>query len=64
MNKKSIPEYLINDHEFINTFIERMGTFSKGDDPSEFLTRFKITAWELIPYWRKRNTKAALFQEL
>ena len=31
-NKKSIPEYLINDHGFINTLIERMGTFSEGDD--------------------------------
>ena len=44
-NKKSIPEYLINDHGFINTLIERMGTFSKGDDPNKFLTRFKTTAW-------------------
>ena len=63
-NKKSIPKYLINDHRFINTFIERMGTFSEGDDPSEFLTRFKTTAWELVPYWRERNTEAALFREL
>ena len=43
-NKKSIPKYLINNHGFINTLIERMGTFSKGDDPNEFLTRFKTTA--------------------
>ena len=42
-NKKSILEYLINDHGFINTFIERMSTFSEGDDPNEFLIRFKTT---------------------
>ena len=41
-----------------------MGTFSEGDDPIEFLTRFKSTAWELVPYWRERNTEAALFREL
>ena len=41
-----------------------MGTFSKGDDFNEFLTRFKTTAWELVPYWRERNTEAALFREL
>ena len=64
MNKKSIPEYLINDHGFINTFIERMSTFSEGNDPNEFLIRFKTTAWELVSYWRKRNTEAALFREL
>ena len=64
MNKKSIPEYLINDHRFINTFIEKMGTFSKGNDSNEFLIRFKTTAWELIPYWRERNTEVALFREL
>ena len=64
MNKKSIPEYLINNHGFINTLIERMGTFSKGNDPSEFLTRFKTTAWELVLYWRERNIEAALFREL
>ena len=64
MNKKSIPEYLINNHRFINTLIERMDTFSKGDDLNEFLTRFKTTAWELVSYWRERNTKAALFREL
>ena len=63
-NKKSISEYLINDYGFINTFIERMDTFSKSDDPSEFLTRFKTTAWELVPYWRERNTKAVLFRKL
>ena len=63
-NKKSILEYLINDHGFINTLIERMGTFSKGDDSNEFLTKFKTTAWELVPYWRERNTEAALFREL
>ena len=63
-NKKSIPKYLINDHGFINTLIERMGTFSKGDDFNEFLTRFKTTAWELVPYWRERNIEAALFREL
>ena len=63
-NKKSILEYLINDHGFINTLIERMGTFSKGDDSNEFLTRFKTTAWELVLYWRERNTEAALFREL
>ena len=63
-NKKSIPEYLINDHGFINTLIERMGTFSKGDDSNKFLTRFKTTAWELVPYWRERNTEVALFREL
>ena len=57
-NKKSIPEYLINDHGFINTLIERMGTFSEGDDPNKFLTRFKTTAWELVPYWRERNTES------
>ena len=64
MNKKSIPEYLINDHGFINTLIERMGTFSEDDDPNEFLTRFKTTAWKLVLYWRERNTEAALFREL
>ena len=64
VNKKSIPEYLINDHGFINTLIERMGSFSKSDDPNEFLTRFKTTAWELVPYWRERNTEVALFREL
>ena len=41
-----------------------MGTFSEGNDPNEFLTRFKTTAWELVPYWRERNTEAALFREL
>ena len=64
VNKKSIPEYLINNHRFINTLIKRMGTFSKSNDPNEFLTRFKTTAWELVPYWRERNTEAALFREL
>ena len=64
VNKKSIPEYLINDHGFINTLIERMGTFSEGDDPNKFLTRFKTTAWELVLYWRERNTEAVLFREL
>ena len=64
VNKKSIPEYLINDHGFINTLIERMSTFSKSDDPNKFLTRFKTTTWELVPYWRERNTEAALFREL
>ena len=64
MNKKSISEYLINDHGFINTLIERMGTFSEGDDLNEFLIRFKTTAWELVPYWRERNTEVALFREL
>ena len=44
VNKKSIFEYLINNHGFINTLIERMGTFSKGDDSNKFLTRFKTTA--------------------
>ena len=64
VNKKSIAEYLINDHSFINTLIERMGTFSKGDDFNEFLIRFKTTAWELVPYWRERNIEVALFREL
>ena len=50
MNKKSIPKYLINDHGFINTFIERMGTFSEGDNSNEFLIKFKTTTWELVPY--------------
>ena len=59
-----LTEYLINDHRFINTLIERMGTFSEGDDLNKFLTKFKTTAWELVPYWRERNTEAALFREL
>ena len=64
VNKKFIFEYLINNHGFINTLIERMGTFFKDDDSNEFLIRFKITAWELVPYWRERNIEAALFREL
>ena len=63
MNKKSIPKYLINDHGFINTLIERMDTFSEGDDPNKFLTRFKTTAWGLVPYWRERNTEAQHYSE-
>ena len=64
MNKKSIPEYLINNYSFINMLIERIDTFSKGDDFNEFLTKFKTTAWELVLYWRERNTEVALFREL
>ena len=64
MNKKSIFKYLINNHGFINTFIERMDIFSEGDDLNEFLIRFKTTTWELVLYWKERNTEAALFREL
>ena len=50
MNKKLIPEYLINNYRYINTFIERMDTFSEGNDSNEFLTKFKSTTCELVPY--------------
>ena len=41
-----------------------MGTFSESNDFNEFLIRFKTTVWKLVPYWRERNTEAALFREL
>ena len=39
----------------VATISQEAAQFSEGDDSNEFLTKFKTTAWKLVPYWSVRR---------
>ncbi len=62
--RKRIPDYLVNDPDFIKTLMSKVGKYVEHTDPVEYITHFKKEAWALTEIWRDLRKEFQIYKDI